>query len=107
VAVHHADDEVDDGRLVPGAAGGGVAADGRADDGEDARADDGADAEGGERDGAKRFAQGVLGAFGVRNELVDGLGSEDLARQGPVLVSGDALGCFDCNWWMNAGRQRG
>jgi hypothetical protein len=89
--VHHADDEVDDGGLVPGAGGRRIATDGRADNGEDARADDSSDAEGGERDGTEGFAEGVLGALGVRYQFVDGLGSEDLAGQGPVLVGGDAL----------------
>jgi len=64
--------------------GGGVelfAGDGGADDGEDARADDGADAEGGEGDGAEGFLEGVLGALGGVDELVDGLGGEDLSGQ--------------------------
>jgi hypothetical protein len=74
--------------------GGGVeffAGDGGADDGEDAGADDGADAEGGEGDGAEGFFEGVLGALGVGDELVDGLGSKDLSGQGSVLVGEGAL----------------
>ena len=64
----------------------GIAADGCADDGEDAGTDDRADAEGGERDGAERLFEGVLGTLGVGDELVDGLGSEDLTCQGEVLI---------------------
>ncbi len=80
------EEEVDDGRALPVGDLGRIAADGGADDGEDARADDDADAEGGEGDGAEGFFEGVLGALGVGDELVDGLGGEDLAGQGRVLV---------------------
>ena len=83
---------VGDGRVEEG---GGVelfAGDGGADDGEDARPDDGADAEGGEGDGAEGFLERVLGALGGVDELVDGLGGEDLSgqRRGSSAVS---LGC--------------
>ncbi len=79
-------DEVDDRRALPIGELGRVAADGRADNGEDARADDNADAESGERDGAEGLFEGVLGQLGVGDELVDGLGSEDLAGQRRVLI---------------------
>ena len=84
--------------------GGGVelfARDGGTDDGEDTRPDDSTDAEGGERDGPKGFLECGLRSFGLVNELVDGLGSEDLSGQGSFLVNGDALDCNDCNWWVN------
>jgi len=100
--VEGAEDEVDDGGFGPGDGLGGVAADGCADDGEDARTDDGADAEGGEGDRAEGFFKGVLGTLGVGDELVDGLGGEDLSGQGCVssrwiyrivmIVSGSSLG---------------
>jgi hypothetical protein len=87
------DDEVDDGRLVPRARCGRIAADGGADDGEDARANDGSDAEGGERYGAEGLFEGVLGALGVGDELVDAFGGEELglgdwAWQGAGLRQG-------------------
>jgi hypothetical protein len=84
--VESSPDEVDDGGLGPGGLGGGVSADGCADDGEDAGADDDAYAEGGERDGAEGLFEGVPGTLGVGDEFVDGLGGEDLAGQGEVLV---------------------
>jgi len=84
--MHEAQDEINDGGLVPRAGLRWIAADGRADDGEDAGTDDRADAEGGERDGAERLFEGVLGTLGVGDELVDRFGSEDLACQGEVLV---------------------
>ena len=80
--VEQSPDEVDDRGLGDADRGGGVAADGGADDGEDARTDDDADAEGGKGDGAEGFFEGVLGSLGVGDELVDALGSEDLAGQG-------------------------
>jgi hypothetical protein len=55
MAVESSDDEVDDGGLGPGDGLGGIAADGRADDGEDAGTDDGADAESGEGYGPQGF----------------------------------------------------
>jgi hypothetical protein len=82
VVMQQAQDEVDDGGLVPRARLCGIAADGCADNGEDAGTDDRADAEGGERDGAERFFEGVLGTLRVGDELVDRFGSEDLAWQG-------------------------
>jgi hypothetical protein len=85
-------DEIDDGGLGPCGPGGGVAADGGADDGEDAGADDDAYAEGGERDGAEGLFEGVLGTLGVGDEFVDGLGGEDLAGQGEVLVEREFVG---------------
>jgi hypothetical protein len=87
MAVEGAEYKVDDGGLGPGDGFGGVAADGGSDDGKDAGADDGADAESGEGDGAEGLFEGVFGALGVGDELVDGLGSEDLSGQGSVLVS--------------------
>jgi hypothetical protein len=75
--------------------GGGVvffAGDGGADDGEDAGSNDGADAEGGERDGPEGLLERSFGRLGLVDELVDGLGSEDLSGQGSVLVNGDAFG---------------
>jgi hypothetical protein len=91
MAVECSEDEIDDGGLGPGDGLGGISADGGADDGEDAGTDDGADAQGGERDRAERFFEGMLGTLRVGDELVDGLGSEDLSGQGSVLVNGDAL----------------
>ncbi len=73
--------EIDDGGLGPGDGLGRVAADGGADDGKDARADDRADAERGERDGAEGLSEGVFGPLGLGDELVDGLGGEDLSGQ--------------------------
>ena len=70
-----------DGRVGPLGQRGGIAADGDADDGEDSRADDGADAEGGERDRAERLAQGAIGPLRFGDQLVDGLGGEDLPGQ--------------------------
>ena len=78
--------EIDDRRALPVRELGGIAADGRSDDREDARADDDADTEGGKRDGAEGLLKSVLRALGVGDELIDGLGSEDLAGQGEVLV---------------------
>jgi hypothetical protein len=80
--VEQSPDEVDDRGLGDADRGGGVAADGGADDGEDARADDNANSEGGERNRAEGFFEGVLGTLGVGDELVDALSSEDLAGQG-------------------------
>jgi len=85
--VESSPDQVDDGGFGPGGGGGGVAADGGADDGEDAGADDNADAESRQGDGAEGFFESVLGALGVRDELVDGLGGEDLSGQGSVLFN--------------------
>jgi hypothetical protein len=82
------EEKIDDGRFLPVGDLGRVAADGGADYRENSRPDDDTDAEGGERDGAERFFEGVLGALGVGDELVDGLGGEDLAGQGRVLVGG-------------------
>ena len=79
--MQQAEDEVDDGRVGPLGQRGGIAADGDADDGEDARADDGADAERGERDRAERFAQGAVWPLRIGDQLVDGLGGEDLPGQ--------------------------
>jgi hypothetical protein len=79
--VQQAEDEIDDGRVCPLGQRGGVAADGDADDGEDSRADDRADTEGGERDRAERFAQRTVGPLGIGDQLVDGLGGEDLPEQ--------------------------
>ena len=59
--MQQAEDEVDDGRICPFGQRGRITANGNADDGEDTRADDSANAESGERDGAKRFAQGAIG----------------------------------------------
>jgi hypothetical protein len=83
-----------------------IAADGRADDGEDARADNGADAQCSEGDGAQSFFEGVLGTLRVGDELVDGLGGEDLSGQGCVssvkiyrivmIVSGSSPGRILC-----------
>ncbi len=73
------------GDSVPRAGGGGVAADGRADDGEDARADDGTDAERSERDGAEGLPERVFGALGVGDQLVDGLRCEKLGFGGGDL----------------------
>ena len=87
MAVESAEDEIDDGGLGPGDGLRRVAADGRADDGEDAGTDDGADAEGGQGDWAESFFEGMLGTLRVGDELVDGLGSENLSGQGSVLVS--------------------
>ena len=84
--MEEAEEEVDDRRLGPGGSLGGVAADGGADDGEDAGADDGADAERGEGDGTEGLLEGVFGALALVDELVDGLGGEDLAGQLAVLV---------------------
>jgi hypothetical protein len=82
MAVESAEDEIDDGGLGPGDGLGGIAANGGADDGEDAGAYDGADAEGGQGDGAESFFEGMLGTLRVGDELVDGLGGEDLSGQG-------------------------
>ncbi len=94
------------GDLAQATVCGGVAADGGADDGEDAGADDGADAESGEGDGAEGLLEGMLGALGVGDELVDGLGGEDLSGQGYVssvriyrivmIVSGSSPGRTFC-----------
>jgi hypothetical protein len=65
--VQEAEDEIDDGRVCPL--------------GEDSRADDGPDAQGGERDRAERFAQRTIGPLGIGDQLVDGLGGEDLPGQ--------------------------
>jgi len=101
------EDEIDDRRTLPVGDLGGVAADGGADDGEDSRADDDADTEGGEGDGAEGFFERVLGKLGVGDELVDGLGSEDLSGQGCVssvriytivmIVSGSSPGRIFCD----------
>ena len=79
--MQQAENEIDDGRVGPLGQRGGVAADGDADDGEDSRADDGADAEGGERDRTERLAQGAVGPLRFGDQLVDGLGGEDLPGQ--------------------------
>ena len=110
MAVESAEDEIDDGGLGPGDGLGGIAADGGADHGEDAGAYDGADAEGGQGDGAESFFEGMLGTLRVGDELVDGLGSEDLSGQGCVssveiytiemIVSGSSLGRTFC-WPMS------
>jgi hypothetical protein len=84
-------DEVDDRRALPVGQLGGVAADGRPDDGEDAGADDSTDAEGCERYGAEGLLERVFGQLGVGDEFVDGLGGKDLAGQGGVLVRGCGL----------------
>ena len=75
------EDEVDDRRALPIGELGRVASDGGADDREDARSDDDADAERGERDWAERLLESVRGPLGLRDELVDGFGSEDLPGQ--------------------------
>jgi hypothetical protein len=102
VTVKALNNEVDNGRLVPSAGGGGVAADGRADDSEDARADDGSDAEGREGDGAEGLFERVFGTLGVGDQFVDGLGGEDLAGlrrsgQGAVLTVESCSNFSDCN----------
>jgi hypothetical protein len=106
MAVECAEDEIDDGGLGPGDGLRRVPTDGRADDREDARADDCADAEGGEGDGAEGFSERILGTLRVGDELVDGLGGEDLAGQGGVssvkiyrivmIVSGSSSGRTFC-----------
>ncbi len=58
-----AEDEVENGGVRPGGEGGGVAANGCANDGEDAGADDGADAEGGERDRTEGLFERVFGTL--------------------------------------------
>ena len=108
MAVEGAEDEIDDGGLGPGDGLGGIAADGRADDGEDARPDDGTDAERGQGDGAEGFLERVLWKLGVGDELVDGLGGEDLSGQGCVssvriyrivmIVSGSSPGRTFCEF---------
>ena len=105
--VESAEDEIDDGGLGPGDGLGGIAADGRADDGEDAGTDDGTDAERGQGDGAEGFLERVLWKLGVGDELVDGLGGEDLSGQGSVssvkiyrivmIVSGSSSGRTFCD----------
>jgi len=90
--MHEAQDEVDDRGLIPRAGLRGVTADGCADDGEDAGTDDRADAESGERDGAERLFERVLGTLGVGDKLVDRFGSEDLACQGAKSSSSGMLG---------------
>jgi len=75
-------DEVDDRRALPIRDERRVAADGRADDREDARADNDAHTHRRERDRAEGLFERVLGQLGVRDELVDGFGGEDLAGQG-------------------------
>jgi len=79
--VQQTEDEIDDGRVCPLSQRGWVAADGDADDCEDTRADDGTDAKGGKRDGAKRFAQGTVRSLRFGDQLIDGLGGEDLPWQ--------------------------
>jgi hypothetical protein len=79
--MQQSEEKVDYGRLVERTDSCGVAADGRPDDREDARADDGSDAQRGERDGAEGFLERVLRGFGVRDQLVDRFGGEDLAAQ--------------------------
>ena len=91
MAVESSEDEIDDGGLGPGDGFGGIAADGGADDGEDPGTDDSANAEGSERDGAEGLAERVLRKLGVGDELVDGLGSEDLSGQGFSPRQRDAL----------------
>jgi hypothetical protein len=87
--VQGADEEIEDGRFGE-LVGCGAATDGGADDSEDAGADDSADAESGERDRAESLPKCVLGALGVADQLVDGLGGEDLAR---LRCGVAALGC--------------
>jgi hypothetical protein len=74
-------DEIDDGRGFPVVEVLRVAADGGADDGKDSRPDDDAYAERGEGERAERSAQRVLRALGFGDQLVDGLGGEDLPGQ--------------------------
>jgi hypothetical protein len=64
--------------------GGGIellSGNGGADDGKDAGADDGADAQRGERPGAERFLETMLGLLRFGDQLVDGLAREELVRQ--------------------------
>ena len=75
-----------------------LAGHGRADDRKDARADDCADAESGERPGAERLFQRVLGLLRFADQLIDGLAGKQLAwqRSSPRPVSHGRL-------WMKAG----
>ena len=58
-----------------------LARDGSADHGENSRTDDRADAERGQRPGAERFLQTVLGQLRVADQLVDRFGCEQLLSQ--------------------------
>jgi hypothetical protein len=79
--VQEAPDEVDDGGLGPAGGLRRIAADRGPNDREDSRPDDDANAKRGERDRAEGFLEGVLRQLRFRDQLVDGLGGEDLSGQ--------------------------
>jgi hypothetical protein len=86
-------DKIDDRRLLPAGELDRIASDSGANDRKDARSNNGADAKRSERDGAKSLLQRRLRALALDNQLVDGLGGEELSgmeagRQGAESSSG-------------------